>query len=150
MEVIDGKGRTDYMKHKAGKDLRNFSLIFYAIKGEKGNLEKNVLGSCYHQMTDQVSMRPRSPAHSLGHLPRRHGLSANSPPCFLFCSSQGLLNLYSLVHRVLSSLVHAKTVFVLLLHILSFTVLISSPFSPLDTHSAVFSVFLTMRILFYV
>ena len=46
MEVIDGKGRTEYTKHKAGNDLQNPSLISYIIKGKKGNLEKNVLGSC--------------------------------------------------------------------------------------------------------
>lgn len=27
MEVTDGKGRTEYSKHKAGKDLRNSSLV---------------------------------------------------------------------------------------------------------------------------
>lgn len=46
MDVIDGKGRTEYMKHKAGKYLQNPSLISYTIKEEKGNLAKNVLGSC--------------------------------------------------------------------------------------------------------
>lgn len=46
MEVMAGKGRTEYMKHKAGKDLQNSSLISYTIKGEKGNLGKNVLRSC--------------------------------------------------------------------------------------------------------
>lgn len=33
---------------------------------------------------------------------------------------------------------------------LSFTAVISSPFSPLDAHSTVFDIFLAMQILYYV
>lgn len=46
MEVIDGKGRIEYMEHKAGENLRNSSYYLSSIKWENWNLEKNILGMC--------------------------------------------------------------------------------------------------------
>lgn len=96
-----------------------------AIKGEKGNLE-NVLGSCDQQMTDRVRLGPGSPAsplHSsplpqLGDLLLYHMASPTAVLPVSFSVPPEFIKLHSVVPGILSSLVHSKTVLILLLCIL--------------------------------
>lgn len=131
MEVIDGRQKTEYSMHKAGKDLQNSSLLSsFHQRGERKSREHP--GMCWAASQGGASqdgnpgLPPAGPLYS-------------SPPYFLFFPnslSPVLKHLfdYSSVHIMLSFLVHENTLSCLIImRYPLFTRVIHSPVSPLDT-----------------